>query len=93
MKKPGNGPWAYLPPWERPGWVYGPGYCWRVYSTPGWGYWANAPPVNSQDEAQVLEEYKRSLEEELRRINEDYKKSIEEEIARVEARLRELREK
>ncbi len=25
---PGNGPFSHLPPWERPGWVYGRGYCW-----------------------------------------------------------------
>ncbi|WP_297498466.1 hypothetical protein [Thermococcus sp.] len=25
---PGRGPFSYLPPWQRPGWVYGRGY-WR----------------------------------------------------------------
>lgn len=25
---PGHGPFSYLPPWQRPGWVYGRGACW-----------------------------------------------------------------
>lgn len=25
---PGRGPFSYLPPWQRPGWVYGRGACW-----------------------------------------------------------------
>ncbi len=32
---PGNGPFNYLPPWERPGWRYGPGSCWSIF--PGYG--------------------------------------------------------
>ncbi len=28
---PGRGPWSGLPPWERPGWVYGRGWCWWYY--------------------------------------------------------------
>jgi len=83
---PGNGPWADLPPWERPGWVYGPGYCWRAYGAPGWYYWGANPTFDERS----AEEYKRFLEEELKRV-EDYKKSLEEELARVEARLRGLK--
>ncbi|QOJ79734.1 hypothetical protein IG193_01345 [Infirmifilum lucidum] len=90
---PGNGPWAHLPPWERPGWIYGPGYCWRAYGVPGWYYWRSVlGSAAPQDEARVLEEYKRFLEEELRRMNEEYRRFIEEEIARVEARLKELKQ-
>ena len=25
---PGRGPFSYLPPWQRPGWLYGRGACW-----------------------------------------------------------------
>ena len=25
---PGRGPFSYLPPWQRPGWIYGRGACW-----------------------------------------------------------------
>jgi len=38
---PGNGPFSYLPPWQRPGWLYGRGYCrfyWRRVR-PYWGYY------------------------------------------------------
>jgi hypothetical protein len=27
---PGNGPFSHLPPWQRPGWLYGPGSCWYL---------------------------------------------------------------
>ena len=30
---PGRGPFSYLPPWERPGWLYGPGACWQLYAS------------------------------------------------------------
>ena len=26
----GRGPFSYLPPWQRPGWLYGKGACWRL---------------------------------------------------------------
>ena len=26
---PGRGPFSYLPPWQRPGWRFGRGACWR----------------------------------------------------------------
>jgi len=25
---PGRGPFSYLPPWQRPGWLFGRGACW-----------------------------------------------------------------
>ena len=27
---PGRGPFSYLPPWQRPGWLYGRGACWSL---------------------------------------------------------------
>ncbi|MEM1508154.1 MAG: hypothetical protein QW262_07920 [Candidatus Bathyarchaeia archaeon] len=50
---PGRGPFSYLPPWQRPGWVFGRGWCWRLLAYPwvlmwpayppyafyGWGFW------------------------------------------------------
>jgi hypothetical protein len=29
---PGRGPFSYLPPWQRPGWLYGRGACWWLYN-------------------------------------------------------------
>ena len=44
---PGNGPFSHLPPWERPGWIYGRGSCWYgTYSGVGFGTAAiNLPKV------------------------------------------------
>ncbi len=36
---PGRGPFSYLPPWQRPGWLFGRGACWWLFGGP-WGYWA-----------------------------------------------------
>ena len=27
----GHGPFSDVPPWQRPGWLYGRGACWRLY--------------------------------------------------------------
>lgn len=35
---PGNGPFSYLPPWQRPGWIYGRGACRWLYPWLGY-YW------------------------------------------------------
>ncbi|HDD31489.1 MAG TPA: hypothetical protein ENF72_02545 [Thermococcus litoralis] len=39
---PGNGPFSYLPPWQRPGWIYGRGSCWYLYGAPR-RYWPYGP--------------------------------------------------
>jgi len=40
---PGRGPFSYLPPWQRPGWLFGgyglgggPGFRWQSYSYGPW---------------------------------------------------------
>jgi len=40
---PGRGPFSYLPPWQRPGWLFGRGACWRLFGAPFW-YWYGAAP-------------------------------------------------
>jgi len=35
---PGRGPFSYLPPWMRPGWLYGRGACWRLFGPYAWPY-------------------------------------------------------
>jgi|YelNatPaOPRAMG01_1025707.scaffolds.fasta_scaffold43218_2 hypothetical protein len=36
---PGRGPFRYLPPWMRPGWLYGRGACWWLFRPYTWyGY-------------------------------------------------------
>jgi len=34
---PGRGPFSYLPPWQRPGWLFGRGACWWLFGYP-WAY-------------------------------------------------------
>jgi len=34
---PGRGPFSYLPPWQRPGWIFGRGACWYLFGNP-WAY-------------------------------------------------------
>ena len=38
---PGRGPFSYLPPWQRPGWLFGRGACWWLFGPYAWGMWAN----------------------------------------------------
>lgn len=37
---PRNGPFRHLPPWERPGWIYGCGSCW-------YGAYSGVGPISS----------------------------------------------
>lgn len=39
---PGKGPFSYLPPWQRPGWIFGRGACRWLYPWLGY-YWY--PPM------------------------------------------------
>lgn len=69
---PGRGPFSYLPPWERPGWLYGPGACW-------W-YFAGPSPVEASPEAEL--KYLKSYAEQLKRTLEE----VEARIKRLESR-------
>jgi hypothetical protein len=60
---PGRGPWSHLPPYERPGWWYGRGWCWwygrypYIPAHPYVSWWSR------EDEARYLEELKKYLTE------------------------------
>ncbi|WP_455364525.1 DUF5320 domain-containing protein [[Eubacterium] cellulosolvens] len=77
---PGRGPFSNLPPWQRPGWLYGRGACWRFF---GPGYPPLYPswnPPNVADQIEDLEDYKKEVEAELADIDreiERIKKEIE----------------
>ena len=74
---PGRGPFSHLPPWERPGWMYGRGACWYLY-----GPYSATPPIKPEDEAALLSEQKAMVEEQL--------KSMQETLKKIQARLDEL---
>ena len=67
---PGRGPYSHLPPWQRPGWAYGPGSCRWILSGE-----SISPdiPISSEDTLEELEAYKGDMENEL----EEIKKGIE----------------
>jgi len=95
---PGRGPFSYLPPWQRPGWLFGRGWCWQFlapslryartlqpyppyYPVTPYGYppapYGTATPA---EELASLEDYKRTLSEEIKGIEariEELKKLIE----------------
>lgn len=75
---PGNGPFSHLPPWERPGWLYGPGSCWTL------GYRTTVPVDTTPlpQDATLLRQQKEILESQL--------ESLRQSLERIESRLREL---
>ena len=89
---PGRGPFSHLPPWERPGWMFGRGACWWLFGPPAgygrypfiarpYGYQTSPyAPLRPEDEITALEESKKDLEEELKGVEariEELKKSLE----------------
>jgi len=68
---PGRGPFSYLPPWQRPGWLYGPGACWRLFGpafTPAYGV---PVPYRPAEQIEDLEAYKEEIEAELNELNKE----------------------
>jgi hypothetical protein len=75
---PGRGPFSNLPPWERPGWLYGRGACRYLY-----GPYQAVPPIQAEDETTLLKEKKTLAEEQL--------KTMQETLKRIQERLEELK--
>ncbi len=77
---PGRGPWSFLPPWLRPGWVFGRGACWYFLANPyayqmymdflrNYGYYGYpAPPGYSVSEKEYLESELKYLEDRMREV-------------------------
>jgi hypothetical protein len=66
-----------LPPWQRPGWLYGRGACWSLY-----GPYSAVPPIKAEGEAALLAEQKTLIEEQL--------KAMQETLKKIQERLNEL---
>lgn len=89
---PGRGPFSYLPPWQRPGWLFGRGACWwlfnpyiqNIYSYPYSSYsLAPYPSVYPMIQPTLTKEQERQmLTEEI--------KAVEQELAELKKRLNEL---
>ncbi|MGD6807876.1 MAG: hypothetical protein ACQCN4_13075 [Candidatus Bathyarchaeia archaeon] len=71
---PGNGPYSNLPPWQRPGWLYGRGACRYIYGAP-----YITPIAAPQDEAAILNEQKTVVEAQI--------KAMQETLAKIQERL------
>jgi len=67
---PGRGPFSNLPPWQRPGWLYGRGACWYMYGP----YNTTPPTMKPEDEAALLAEQKTLVETQLIAMQETLKK-------------------
>jgi hypothetical protein len=82
---PGRGPFSYLPPWQRPGWLYGRGACW-LFLASYFGYRPSTavPSLKPEDERKILMEQKTFIEEQV--------KALQEALKRIEGRLEELKE-
>ncbi|RLI39741.1 hypothetical protein DRO69_13915 [Candidatus Bathyarchaeota archaeon] len=79
---PGRGPFSYLPPWQRPGWLYGRGACWWLLApylqTPIPQTSTTVPPtvpatpfmptLTKDQEKQMLEQQVADLESQLSAI-------------------------
>ncbi len=75
---PGAGPYSHLPPWQRPGWLYGRGFCRQLYYTQP----PIQAPITPQDEKAILTEQKEIMQEQL--------KTLQERLDQIQTRLNEL---
>jgi hypothetical protein len=97
---PGRGPFSYLPPWQRPGWIYGgrgfgrgwwgpnPYVCARLPWLPR-GLWAD-PAYAYPPAAPTGVEAVAALEDYKKELT-DEKVNIEQEISDLEVRTKELK--
>lgn len=76
----GRGPFSHLPPWQRPGHIYGRGACWYLYGGP---YNTAPPTIQPADETELLTQQKAQIEVQLQAMQESLKK--------IQERLEELK--
>jgi hypothetical protein len=81
---PGRGPFSHLPPWQRPGWLYGRGACW----------WLSAPYVQTtapKDPAVVPPAYTTVPKDQEKAMLETQAKWLEQTLEQIRKRLEELK--
>ncbi len=70
----GNGPYSNLPPWQRPGWLYGRGACYYLYGAP-----YTTPPSTPQDETALLSQQRTTVEAQI--------KALQDALTKIQERL------
>jgi hypothetical protein len=80
---PGRGPFSNLPPWERPGYLYGRGTC--LYFTQPVNTIQPAPaPLTKDTEAALLTQQKTAIETQL--------KAMQQTLEKIQTRLNEIKQ-
>lgn len=69
---PGRGPFSHLPPWQRPGWLHGPGACLWMSGSRFTPSYKSSLPI-AADQIKDFEVYKEELETELNQVNKEIK--------------------
>ena len=99
---PGRGPFSYLPPWQRPGWLFGRGACWWLFgpywwlSAPYWRYFQypvipTTPPTTPPSVPFSPQMTVEQLTAYLNSLKAE-KQRLDEEIAKIEQQLKELKQ-
>jgi len=92
---PGRGPFSYLPPWQRPGWLYGRGACWRLLApylqttisqTP-----ATVPPTSVPPTVPVTPFMPTLTKDQEKQMLEQQVKALEPQLDAIRKRLEELK--
>jgi hypothetical protein len=74
----GRGPFSHLPPWQRPGYLYGRGACWHIYGTPNMTHTI----MTAEGEAALLKDQKDAVETQI--------KAMQLTLEKIQARLNEI---
>jgi hypothetical protein len=76
---PGRGPFSDLPPWERPGRLYGRGACYYLYGEP---LPTSLQPIVTQNEAALLATQKSAIENHI--------ETLQKTLSKIQERLNEI---
>jgi hypothetical protein len=97
---PGRGPFSHLPPWQRPGWLYGRGACWWLLN-PYYNRYFRAPyvdptvplseyPAPPYPLASLTKEEEKSLLADQRKFLENEIQALKDSVKQIEERLKEM---
>jgi hypothetical protein len=87
---PGRGPFSSLPPWQRPGWLYGRGACWWFYKP---YLQTNIQPVPSVEQQPQISPIVPTMPLMPTLTKEKEKQMLEQQLGFVEAHLDAIRKR